>query len=74
MLVRNNQVEQIWQVQYEENGFKYYIYIRGTADEMYEYLDSEMGFVGQHHALDEKEKEALRILKAKVYIAPQLRY
>lgn len=74
MVVRNNQVEQIWQVQYDENGFKYYIYIRGTADEMYDYLNSEMGFVGQHHALSDKEKDALWILKAKVYIAPEIRH
>lgn len=74
MIVRNNQVEQIWQVEYDENGFKYHIYIRGTADEMYDYLNSEMGFVGRHHALSDKEKDALHILNAKVYIAPEIRH
>ena len=71
MIVRNNQVEHIWQVQYEKSRFQYYIYIKGTEDEMREYMESEMGFVGRYSALSEKEKEALHTLRAKVYIAPQ---
>ena len=66
-------VERVWRVTYSINGFEYALYIKGTEPEMQDYMGSEMGFVGGYVAMTDKEVEAIRQLKIKIYIAPQLR-
>lgn len=69
---RKGYVEQVWQVQYEENGFKYKIFVRGTEPEMQAYMESEMRFVGGYSACTDTELAAVKTLKLPIYIAPEL--
>lgn len=71
-VVRNNQVEQVWRIEYENKMFQQIILVRGTEDEVREYMDSEMGFMGKYHALTESEIQAAHKLDIKIYIAPKL--
>ena len=71
-VVRRNQIEHIWKVSYIKNGFKFPIFVRGTEDEMRDYLESEMGYVGSYHALTEKEEGAVYELQLTVYLAPRV--
>ncbi len=73
MIIRNDQVEHVWSVQYEINFFEYSIFVRGTEDEMRAYMKSEMSYIGSYHALTEREIKAVNELKAKIYIAPVLK-
>ena len=46
----------VWQVWYENRMFNYFILIQGTEEEMQDYLNSEMGYVGRYRALSQKMK------------------
>ena len=62
----------VWKVNYKINGFQYSLFIRGTEDEMRKYMDSEMGFVGSYHAINEMEEKEAKDLGFKIYWAPEL--
>ena len=70
-VVRRNQVERVWKINYTKNGFRWPIFIRGTEDEMRDYLESEMGYVGSYHALTKQEEDAVYQLQLTVYLAPR---
>lgn len=72
LIVRNDEPEQVWRVEYKNNYFQQVILVRGTWHEMLAYMESEMGFVGRHHALTEDEIRAAKKLDIKIYIAPEL--
>lgn len=69
---RNGESERVWRVEYKNNYFQQVILVRGTWHEMLDYMESEMGFVGRHHALTEDEIQAAKKLDLKIYIAPEL--
>lgn len=69
---RNGQIEQVWKVEYENKFFKQVILVRGTEDEMRNYLESEFGFVGRYSACTATELDAADILRLPIYIAPKL--
>lgn len=68
---REGYVEQVWQIQYEDNGFKYKIFVRGTEPEMQAYMESELGFVGRYSACTDSELSAIKTLNLPIYIAPE---
>lgn len=68
---RNGSVNEVWQVQYSNHGFFYYILVQGTEQEMWDYLDSEMGHVGKYHALSDHEIALAKELDTPIYLAPQ---
>lgn len=72
LIARNNQVVQVWKVRYLHNYFEWPLFVSGTEDEMREYLDSEVGYVGSYRALTDQEVSAVKVLGLKIYIAPQL--
>lgn len=61
----------VWQVWYENRMFNYFILIQGTEEEMQDYLNSEMGYVGRYRALPENEVRKARDLGTPIYLAPQ---
>ena len=71
-IVRNNQIEEVWRVEYENNYFKQILFIRGTEDEFRDYMTSEFGFVGRYSACTDSELAAVNKLKIPIYIAPEL--
>lgn len=72
-VVRHNQLEHVWKVVYENNYFEQPIFVRGTEDEMREYMESEFGYVGKYHACNDQQVDYINKLRLKIYIAPQLR-
>lgn len=72
LIVRNNEPVQVWRVEYENHMFQQIILVEGTWHEMLDYMESEMGFVGAHHALTKDEIQAAKKLDLKIYIAPEL--
>ena len=71
---RNGEIEQVWQIEYENRQlFKYKIFVRGTYSEMRKYIDSEMGVTGKHSACTKSEIRAINDLHIPIYIAPKLR-
>ena len=65
-------VEMIWRIEYEYKLFKWTLFVRGTYDEMRDYVESEIGYVGRHSACNEAEISAINKLHLPVYIAPKL--
>lgn len=51
--------------------FNYFILIQGTEEEMQDYLNSEMGYVGRYCALPENEVRKARDLGTPIYLAPR---
>lgn len=64
-------IRRVWQIWYENRQFRYFLLVSGTEKEMWDYLDSEMGYVGRYHALTEAEIRQARDLGVPVYLAPQ---
>ena len=62
----------VWQVWYEKNGFKYFILCQGTEQEVREYLESEMGYMGRYSGMTETEVDMTKKLGCKIYIAPEI--
>ena len=71
-IVRNNQIEEVWRVVYEENGFKKPLFIRGTEDEFRAYMGFEFGYVGEYFALTDAEVSAVKSMKIPIYLAPEI--
>ena len=71
-IIRNNEIEQVWRVEYEHKLFKQLILVRGTESEMREYMNSEIGYVGRYSACTDRELDAAKLLRIPIYIAPKL--
>ena len=71
LIVRNDQVVQVWQIGYKINGFDYALFVEGTENEVRDYMDSEMGFMGRYSACTDDEIAAAKKLRFPIYIAPQ---
>lgn len=69
---RNNQIEMVWKITYESRLFQHMILVRGTENEMRDYLESEFGYVGRYSACTQQELDAAEILSIPIYIAPKL--
>lgn len=69
---RNNQIEMVWKITYESRLFQHMILVRGTENEMRDYLESEFGYIGRYSACTQQELDAAEILNIPVYIAPKL--
>ena len=54
--------------------FTYFILIQGTEEEMQDYLNSEMGYVGRYSALPENEVRKARDLGTPIYRAPKINH
>lgn len=61
----------VWQVWYENRMFNYFILIQSTEEEMQDYLNSEIGYVGRYGALLENEVRKARDLGTPIYLAPR---
>ena len=73
-IMRNGEIEHIWQYRIIVNGFDTYLYVRGTESEVRDYIESEYPHdKSWHHALTEKEVEMIGKLCLTVYIAPKLK-
>ena len=71
-IMRNGELEHIWQFKVTINGFDNYVYIRGTETEARDYMHEHPMYPnGSHHALSEKEQEMIGALGITVYIAPR---
>ena len=71
-IIRNDEIEQVWRVEYEHKLFKQLILVRGTESEMQEYMNSEMGYVGSYRACTDREIDSAKFLRIPIYIAPKL--
>ena len=71
-MVRNNQIEEVWRVEYSNKFFQQVVFIRGTEAEMRAYMESEFGYVGRYHACTFHELDAIETLGLKIYLAPEL--
>lgn len=69
---RNGYLVRVWSIRYSYRGFQYRILVEGTEPEMYDYMQSEMGYVGSYYALDEQDVRMAKELGMKIYLAPQL--
>ena len=75
-IVRNGEVEQVWEYRIVQHGFNSYLFCRGTGSEVADYIESEFPEAGKkswHHALSDNEVEMVKKLGFTVYIAPKLR-
>lgn len=71
-IVRNGEIEHVWEFRIVKNGFNTYLYCRGTETEVRDYINSEYphdkGFI---HAMTDDEVEMLNKLRLTIYIAPK---
>lgn len=74
LIVRNDQPVLVWKVTYVgyKNGFDLTIFVEGTEEEMKDYLESEVGYVGKYRALSDSKIECVSSLGIKIYTAPQI--
>lgn len=71
-IIRNGEIEHVWQYRAIVNGFNTYLYIRGTESEMRDYINSEYpNLNGYTHALTNNEIELINKLHLTIYIAPK---
>ena len=69
---QNERLEEVWRVEYSNRLFDQLICVRGTEEEMRQYMESEFGFVGRYSACTGKELDAIGVLNIPIYIAPRL--
>lgn len=69
-----------WLVGFYKNGFEGKMIVNGTEQELWAYLNSEIGGGDERHTGDyrysgasEKDMQAARQLRMKVYLAPEIR-
>ena len=75
-IVRNGEIEQVWEYRIIQHGFNSYLFCRGTGSEVAAYIESEFQEAGKkswHHALTDNEVDMIKKLGFSVYIAPKLR-
>lgn len=75
-IVRNGEIEQVWEYRIIQHGFNSYLFCRGTGSEVAAYIESEFPEAGKkswHHALTDNEVDMIKKLGFSVYIAPKLR-
>lgn len=72
--------ERYWLVAFWKNGFEGKMLVYGTEEELWDYLNSEIGGGDERHTgnysysgATDAEVEAARLLKIKAYIAPKIR-
>lgn len=70
-----------WLVSFWKNGFEGKMLVYGTEEEMWEYLNSEIGGGDSRHTgnysysgATEKEIEAAKILRIKAYLCPEINH
>lgn len=75
-IVRDGEIEQVWEYRIIQHGFNSYLFCRGTGSEVATYIESEFPEAGKkswHHALTDNEVDMIKKLGFSVYIAPKLR-
>jgi len=73
-IMRNGEIEHVWQYKVIQHGFNTYVYCRGTESEVRDYIESEYPEAGEkswHHAMSDEEVEMLAKLHTTIYIAPE---
>ena len=72
-VIRKGELEHVWRFNIEIHGFETYLFIRGTESEVKAYITSEYpeATAYRYSACTDTEMEALQMLKAKIYIAPE---
>ena len=70
-----------WLVAFWKNGFEGKMLVYGTEEELWAYLNSEIGggtdrTTGNYsyHGASDKEVEAAHVLNMKAYLCPEIRY
>ena len=74
-IIRNGELEHVWEYKISQHEFNTYIYCRGTESEVCDYIESEYPEASNkswHHAMTEEEVELLGKLNITIYIAPIL--
>lgn len=70
-ILRNNEIEETWRIEYENKMFQQLILVQGTESEMRAYMESEFGYVGRYSACTDAELRAANQLRIPVYLAPK---
>lgn len=71
-IIRNGEIEHVWEYQIMDHGFSAYLYCRGTESEVREYIESEYPHEkSKHHALSPEQVELLGCLRIKIFVAPR---
>ena len=73
-VIRNNEIEHVWEYRIINHGFNVYLYCRGTEREVREYIESEYPEAERkswHHALTDEEVNLVKKLGLTIYIAPK---
>lgn len=60
-------MERVWKIYYRCNGFDMPIAVRGTEDEMLEYVASELGYQYAYRAMSDEEVVLWKANHMKVY-------
>ena len=68
----NDRLELVWRVEYSNRLFNQLICVRGTEEEMRQYMESEFGHVGRYSSCTSKELDAIETLGIPIYLAPKL--
>lgn len=63
----------IWIVRMEHRGFEGLILVYGSEDELRAYVTSELGYMPGYTGARDDEVEALRKMRVKVYLAPEVK-
>ena len=59
----------IWKVTYKNNGFDFPLFVRGSENEVREYMESEFGYMGRYTMLTDEEVDCVYALRLTIYIA-----
>ena len=73
-IMRNGELERVWEYKIVQHGFNSFVYCRGTESEVIEYIEGEYpeaAIKSWHHSMSEEEVEMLGKLHITIYIAPQ---
>lgn len=60
-----------WLVSINTNGFESKMLVYGTEQEMWSYMESEIGYIPGYTGATDEEVKAAKMLKIKAYIAPE---
>lgn len=61
-----------WLVTVTNNGFQSKMLVHGTEQEMWGYMESEIGYIPAYSGASEREVEAARLLGIKAYLCPEI--
>ena len=63
--------ERYWMCKINTNGFESMMLVYGTEQEMWSYMESELGYTPGYHGASDNEVKMAKTLGMKVYMCPK---